>query len=155
MSSLLAVDLGMTTGLALYGRDGKLRWYRSHHYGNRDRLKRAAFGLIGALPDLALIVLEGGGSIAEIWEHEAARRGIPVRRIGAETWRRAILYPREHRSGAEAKRRCRRLAGRAIDWSGARRLKALRHDTAEAILIGLWGVVELGWLDRVPDELRH
>jgi hypothetical protein len=31
----------------------------------------------------------------------------------------------------------------------------LRHDTAEAILIGLWGVLEVGWLERLPDDLRR
>lgn len=29
MSALLAVDLGVKTGLALYGQDGRLLWYRS------------------------------------------------------------------------------------------------------------------------------
>ena len=32
---------------------------------------------------------------------------------------------------------------------------ALRHDTAEAILLGLWAVVELGWLERIPPEVRR
>lgn len=38
---LLAVDLGLRSGLALYGRDGRLREYRSQNFGSQSRLKRA------------------------------------------------------------------------------------------------------------------
>ena len=62
--SLLAVDVGLRTGLALYGADGKLVWYRATSFGNRER-----------------------------------------------------------------------------------------HDAAEAILAGLWGVLEMGWLRRIPAAL--
>jgi hypothetical protein len=40
-----------------------------------------------------------------------------------------------------------------IEWSGAARPTSLRHDAAEAILIGLWGLLEAGWMGRLPDEL--
>ena len=46
VSSLLAVDLGLKTGLALYGEDGKLRWYRSKNFGTTARLKRAVYSLL-------------------------------------------------------------------------------------------------------------
>lgn len=42
MTALLAVDVGVRTGLALYGDAGRLRWYRSHNLGSIARLKRAA-----------------------------------------------------------------------------------------------------------------
>ena len=45
-------------------------------------------------------------------------------------------------------------ARRIIEWSGAPRPTSLRHDAAEAVLIGFWGVLEVGWLDAVPPELR-
>jgi hypothetical protein len=38
MPSLLAMDLGLRTGLALYVQDGRLMWYRSQHYGTRARV---------------------------------------------------------------------------------------------------------------------
>jgi hypothetical protein len=41
-----------------------------------------------------------------------------------------------------------------IEWSGITRPTSLRHDAAEAILIGLWGVLEAGWLPALPPELR-
>ncbi|MBT4053225.1 MAG: hypothetical protein HOE73_09060, partial [Bacteroidetes Order II. Incertae sedis bacterium] len=40
---LLAIDMGLRAGLAVFGRDGKLIWYRSRNYGNRSRLKKAAY----------------------------------------------------------------------------------------------------------------
>jgi len=155
VSSLLAVDLGLKTGLALYGEDGKLRWYRSKNFGTTARLKRAVYGILKEIPGLAMLVIEGGGGIAEIWEHEAQKQGIAVRRITAEDWRKTILFSREQRTGAMAKERAAWLADAVIAWSGLRRPTAPRHDAAEAILIGIWGVIEQGWLGGLPAEIRH
>ncbi|MEN9933480.1 MAG: hypothetical protein RLZZ387_59, partial [Chloroflexota bacterium] len=32
MTTLLAVDVGLRAGLALFDQDGRLRWYRSHNF---------------------------------------------------------------------------------------------------------------------------
>jgi hypothetical protein len=45
------------------------------------------------------------------------------------------------------------LARNVIEWSGARRPTSLRHDAAEAILIGLWGVLSAGWLRALPPAI--
>jgi hypothetical protein len=155
MQTLLAVDLGVRTGLALYGGDGRLLRYRSQNFGSAARLRRAVPVLLDAERDLASLVVEGGGPLADAWEREAARRRLPVRRIAAEEWRRTLLYPREQRSGAQAKMTADGLARRIIDWSGAPRPTSLRHDAAEAILIGFWGVLDAGWLDEIPIDLRR
>ncbi len=150
---LLAVDLGVRTGLALYGDDGRLRWYRSQNYGSAARLRRGAAAQLDALPRLAWLVLEGGGPLAELWRKEGERRALEVLVTGAETWRQRLLLPREQRTGVQAKRVADTLARRVVEWSGAPRPTSLRHDAAEAILVGLWGVLEVGWLDRLPDGL--
>ncbi|MDY6862901.1 MAG: hypothetical protein SV062_07920 [Thermodesulfobacteriota bacterium] len=155
MDSLLAVDLGLKTAFALYKQDGRLFWYRSQNFGTAKRLRQGVYNLLGSISGLAWLVLEGGGSIAEIWEKEAERRQIAVIRINAEQWRRILLYPREHRSGTQAKHNSDEMARRVISWSGISRPKSLRHDTAEAILIGLWAVLDIGWLKYLPPELRH
>jgi hypothetical protein len=155
MKTLLAVDLGLKTGLALYSEDGKLIWYRSHNFGTTDRLRRGAHGILREIPGLAALVIEGGGNLAVVWEKEAGQRGILVRRIGSEVWREEFLFPRERRSGPEAKKHAGEIARKIIDWSGATRPASLRHDAAEAILIGLWGVLQVGWLTAVPQELRR
>ncbi len=150
MASLLAVDLGLRTGLALYGQDGRLQWYRSHNFGTPARLRRAARRLLDELPELAYLVLEGGGHLAEIWKREAQRRHIWVRQISAEMWRQCFLLPRQQRSGSRAKASADDMARRIIAWSDARRPTSLRDDAAEAILIGLWGAIDIGWLTQVP-----
>ena len=155
MPSLLAVDLGLKTGLALYGGDGKLVWYRSHNFGTTERLRRGVFGIVEGIPELTAIVVEGGGNLATVWEKEAERRGIAVRRVGAEVWRQLFLLPREQRSGTEAKRWAGHMARKIITWSHTAQPSSLRHDAAEAILVGLWGVLHLGWLEALPAELRR
>ncbi|HVP10660.1 MAG TPA: hypothetical protein VMV94_05660 [Phycisphaerae bacterium] len=147
---LLAVDLGLTTGLALFSGDGRLQWYRSQHFADPPALRRAVHRLLGQIPDLAIICVEGGGPICAIWEKEAARRGIPLKRIAAETWRKRLLYARDQRSGRQAKRKAEELARQVIEWSQAARPTSLRHDASDAILIGLWGVLDAGWLAAPP-----
>lgn len=152
--SLLAVDLGIRTGLALYNPDGKLVWYRSHNFGAQGRLKRGAHGILNDIPALDLLVLEGGGSLAELWSREGEKRGLAVQLVTAEVWRQRLLLPRQQTSGAKAKQHADELARRVILWSGAPRPTSLRHDAAEAILVGLWGVLDAGWLTGLPAELR-
>jgi hypothetical protein len=155
MGPLLAIDLGIKTGLALYGPDGQLCWYRSKNYGTAAALRRGANTLLNSIPDLSFMILEGGGPLAAIWEREAARREIPVKQITAEQWRHKLLYPREQHTGLQAKHYADDLARRIISWSGISRPASLRHDTAEAILIGFWAVLDAGWLGEVPRELRR
>ena len=140
MSFLLSVDIGLRTGLALYGKGG-LIWYRLQNYSSIKRLKSAVYGIFKETPDISTLVMEGGGDLAEIWRKEAMRRGIDVFQISAETWREIFLYGREQRTGKQAKNNAGVIAEKIIEWSGAKRPTSLRHDAAEAILAGLWGML--------------
>lgn len=155
MDALLGIDLGLRTGLALYGQDGRLCWYRSHNFGTTARLRRGVRSVLDTHPHLAWLVLEGGGPLADVWKREAERRCISVRQISAETWRQQFLYPRQQRSGVQAKDSADVLARRVIAWSNVRRPTSLRDDAAEAILIGLWGVLDVGWLQQLPDAVKR
>jgi hypothetical protein len=155
VGSLLAVDVGLRTGLAFYHREGRLLRYRSQNFGSALRLRRGVRRLLAETPGLLRLVLEGGGPLGEIWSREAQRRDLPVRRVSAEEWRERLLLPRERRSGARAKDSAGEMARKVIDWSGAAQPTSLRHDAAEAILIGLWGLLDAGWLVELPRELRR
>lgn len=154
MRVLLAVDLGLRTGLAAYGDDGRLLWYQSRNFGTSSRLRGAVHAVFGQTPDVAWLIMEGGGRLAEIWRREAARGGVQVLQIAAEQWRNELFYQREHRNGPQAKQRALAMARRVIEWSAAPRPTSLRHDAAEAILIGLYGVRQLGWIDQLPPGLH-
>ena len=153
MSTLLAVDLGSRCGLALYDEGGTLLWYRSCHFGSRDALKRAVFGIMRPIEGLSVLVLEGDRSLGDIWAKFARKWKIEVIRTGAERWRKDLLLSRQRTSGVSAKAAADGLARRVIAWSGAPRPTSLRHDAAEAILIGLWGLLQKEWLSEVPPEI--
>ena len=149
------MDVGVRAGLALYGDDGRVIWYRSRNFGSTARLRRAAPVVLADISGLTYVALEGGGVIADIWEREAERLAATVIRVSAEEWRAELLYPREQRSGAQAKQHADALARRAIAWSGAPRPTSLTHDAAEAVLVGLWAAVSIGWLDAIPGAVRR
>lgn len=147
---LLAVDLGVRSGLACYGRDGRLRWYRSSNFGDAARLRRAIPGLLDGIDRLEWLACEGNGPLAALWLRQAELRQLQVLQCQAADWRRLLLLPRQRRRGGQAKEQAVHLARRVIDWSEIRRPTSLRHDAAEAILIGLFAVVRIGWLDAFP-----
>jgi hypothetical protein len=153
VAALLAVDLGVRTGLACWGDDGRLRWYRSQNFGAAARLRRAVPALLADPPDLARLVIEGGGPLLSAWRPEAERRAVEVQLVSAEEWRALFLLPREHGTGAQMKAVADRLARRAIAFGEGPRPTSLRHDAAEAILIGLYGALSAGWIRRLPPEL--
>lgn len=143
---LLAVDVGLHTGLALFANDGTLLWYRSHHLPSQGKLKKILFSLLETEPRPTQLILEGSGPLADIWVREAERRKLPLMQIHAESWRVKLLFPRQQRNAQQAKQFAIKSARKIIVQLGGKRPTALRHDTAEAILIGFYGLLELGWL---------
>jgi len=150
---LLAIDLGLRTGLALFGNDGKLIWYRSRNYGSRTRLKAGVYSVLNEAEGVTRTVVEGGGDLLPPWKTEIERRGLSFYQINAERWRTSLLLSRHQRHGSDAKKHADTLARSIIEWSGAKRPTSLRHDAAEAICIGFWGVLNVGWLSEIPKEL--
>lgn len=139
---LLAVDAGLHVGYALFDiSTSTLLWYRSHNYGAMVRLRRGASTLIASQPDLAMVVVEGGGSVAGPWQKAADFHHIPYCQINAEKWRQDLLYDREQRSGSQAKRAAQQYAAQTISTANApNHYNQLRHDAAEAILVGEWAL---------------
>lgn len=148
---LLAIDLGLRCGFATYNAEGRLLRYRSTNFGSKRRLRDAAWAVLRDEAPLAYLVLEGDRGLAEIWQKAATRQGAETLQVPPERWRQALLLDRQQRSGADAKAAADHVAREVIAWSGAPAPTTLRHDAAEAILIGLWGVHAVGWLKAFPD----
>lgn len=140
---LLAVDLGLKAGLAAFDGDGQLCWARSTRFGTMARLKRALPRLV--TPSLDVVVVEGDRQLAVHWGRLADKRGVQLLRVSPEQWRKRLLVPRQRRTGQDAKATAEELAWRLFDTDGATRPPTLRHDAAEAAMIGLWATLELGW----------
>jgi len=139
---LLAIDAGLHCGYAMFDlASTSLLWYRSHNYGQLARLRRGVSTLVSQELPIAVMVVEGGGNVAEPWLKVADFHCIPLVQIHAEAWRSDILYAREQRSGAEAKRAAQHYAQQRMEHAKvAYHYNQVRHDAAEAILIGEWAI---------------
>jgi len=149
---LLAVDVGLHTGLALFSAQPQLLWYRSHHISAPAKLKKVISKLLREHPRPNYLLLEGGGPLAELWLSEAEKLSIDANQIHAQQWRERLFYARQYRNGPQAKREADGLARQVIELLGGKKPTSLRHDTAEAILIGIYGLLQLGWLAQWPLE---
>lgn len=142
-SSVLAVDLGLWTGYACFSLEERprLRWYRSQHFATRAALKRAIPRVLTEAGPLSALILEGDRHLGDLWGAVAERRGARVTRVAAETWRSAILLPRQQRHGSDAKSAAIDVALACIKESEAPMPKTpLGDDVAEAICIGLYAL---------------
>ncbi|MFO7577167.1 MAG: hypothetical protein R6W66_05515 [Pelovirga sp.] len=147
---LLAVDVGLHTGLALFDDAARLLWYRSHHLADPQKLKRLVAKLLRSPPRPTHIYLEGGGPLADIWLRAADSSGLTPVQLQAQQWRQRLFHARQHSSGSIAKQQADRMARDVIAALGDKNPTGLRHDTAEAVLLGLYALLDLGWLDSWP-----
>lgn len=151
---LLAIDLGYKCGFAYFDGEGRLDRYGSTNFGNRSRFKRGAYQLVAdAGSSLQVIVVEGDSSLAAVFEKLANKRDVDLVQVSPRTWRRELLLPRQMRSGADAKEAADALAREVISWSELPGPTSLRHDAAEAILIGLWGCITAECIDLEESPL--
>ncbi len=149
---LLSVDIGLHTGLALFSSNQELLWYRSHHLSTPAKLKKLIASLLRQTPRPNYIYLEGGGQLVDIWKKEAEKLSIPTRQLHADQWRRTLFYRRQHSNRSQAKKEAEITARKVINALGGKKPTSLRHDTAEAILIGLFALLELGWVHEWPGQ---
>lgn len=147
-ATLLAVDLGLRVGLACFERDGRLRYARTRRFASRAKLKQAVPKLMKEAGSPQWLVLEGDPQLAQVWTSYAHKRGVQCLHVSPERWRQAMLLPRERRAGVDAKQAALRAAEQRMRRDGAPRHTPLRHDAAEAVLIGLWALSEIQWRDE-------
>ncbi len=151
LTHLLAVDVGVKTGLAGFGSDGRLLWWAGRNFGSVQRLRRAIPAMLGECPHLTTLVVEGDGRLAILWKKAA--RELTYHWISAETWREELLVQRQRRSGEQAKQTAVERARVLIREAKLSPPRTLSHDAAEAILIGVWARVNL--LETWPQSLGH
>ncbi len=154
---VLAVDLGLRLGLALWDDQGALHWARSQHFGSRDAMRRGAWAIIRDAGPLTALALEGDRALGEVWER-AARKQWPqviVLKTGARGWREAMMTPSQlSLTSAKLKALAGQLAREAWrDHGASKGPTALRHDAAEAVLLGLWALRQLAIAPQ--DQLTH
>ncbi len=152
---LLAVDVGLHTGLAFFSEEARLLWYRSHHFSSPSKLKKVIGKLLREQPRPSHLFLEGGGPLVDLWLREAEKLAISTKQLHAQQWRECLFYDRQHRSGSQAKKQADGLARQVIQQLGGKKPTGLRHDTAEAVLVGLYGLLQLGWLESWPATGEH
>jgi hypothetical protein len=89
---MLAVDLGLRTGLASYSADGLLTGYTAVQFPSYEELSRTvSSALINDLPSLTRVIVEGDTVLTGIWERcvRECPRGVDISflSIDAEEWR--------------------------------------------------------------------
>lgn len=143
---LLALDLGLRFGWACYTAEAHIVAYGSHHCASRAKLKNIAWATLSRLPRESSLYIEGGGPLLDVWRREANRRGIEVFTLHAEMWRADCLLPREQKRGSTAKRRAQEIARTLITHRASSAPTSLRHDAAEATLLGWWAIYQREWI---------
>ena len=79
--------------------------------------------------------------------------------VEPRAWRRALLTPKEQKTGKLAKAAARLIARQVVAecsaQADARHEGAFNTDAAEAVLLGFFSVLELGWVQRSPSVRRY
>ena len=142
---LIAIDLGLKSGLAVYDQRGLLS-YRATRFPSARAIKRAAWAVLCEVDALAHVFVEGDKDLAAHWRRAAEKQSLSFQSVRPEQWREGVLLPRQRRAGTIAKRAAMSLAHELIRASAAPAPKVpLTSDVAEAILIGYWATRQLGW----------
>lgn len=145
LAAILAIDLGLRTGLAVWDDRGRLRTWNLIRFRSPRALRDGIRTLVRDLDeDVVLAVAEGDTDLARIWSRALSARDIPVRTVSAHTWRRDVFADRPDLDGKEAKQAAITLARRLIRERADRGAPHLRHDAAEAICLGYWAA----WTER-------
>ncbi|CAJ1950814.1 unnamed protein product [Cylindrotheca closterium] len=167
---LLAVDLGLKTGFALFNKQGQLLRYEQHLF-HKDKLDEEiktivdgwesdmqAIEAIGSEEPLTVtkIAVEGGDiAILNAWE--SATKDVSITRISPEEWRFHLLSEKERTSGATSKAAARLIARQVVSDFGimGNHQGKFKTDVAEAVVLGFYVCKKLGWVTRDPVVRRY
>lgn len=138
----------------MFNSRGEMLWFRSQNFGNKARLKKAIPWVLNLEDEMDYIVIEGGGPLRKIWDAQLEKRHIDVMHIMAEDWRSELLLDREQRKGKKAKMYAIQYAENFLIKTAAKKTSTLNVNAAEAILIGIWAMKKLGWINNIRHLIR-
>ena len=173
---LLAVDLGLRTGLALYDGEGKLIRYAQYskltdavELGDLAEAWLAGEeeeGEADTKRPVTHLAIEGRDvALRDEWAAAALRAAKrldckPARLVDVspEGWRKALLLPKERKTGLAAKAAARLVARQLVlerGTDGAAHSGRFPTDAAEAVLVGYYAIRRLGWVNAEGPAVRR
>ena len=162
---LLAVDLGLRTGVSMFDDSGRLLRYEYFHFDSAEKLQEMAEILLkewelevntrvntvesGNMFKLTHIAIEGADPpLAEAWRR-ASNGLMALLFVKPEEWRGDLLTKEEMFSGESSKAASRRMAQQIIAEYGETNVQPcldIQTDMAESLLLGLHVARRLGWV---------
>jgi hypothetical protein len=169
---LLAVDLGLKSGVALFNKQGQLLRYEQHLF-NKDKLNEEIKTIVEGwesdvqksdiipsngeqLWSVTKIAVEGGDvAIFNAWD--SAAKDVSISRVSPEEWRFHLLSEKERTSGATSKAAARLIARQVVSDFGimGNHKGKFKTDVAEAVVLGFYVCKKLGWISRDPTVRRY
>ena len=153
---LLAVDLGLRTGTAVFDGNGTVLAVETWRFHDPESLD---LGLTEILTthNITHVVIEGEDrKLFYIWRRAIAKfEGVQLARVVADDWRRMLLSKKEMRDARKAKSAAGLIAKQVLKHNEELRDKKLSSDAAEALLVGRYAVRVLGWVSSKEPSVKR
>jgi Icc-related predicted phosphoesterase len=167
---LLAVDLGLRSGVSLFNNRGELVRYEQFHF-ERETLQETAQQLVQEWEEdvnkdmdssdprpwrVTHLAIEGGDpAFRDAWSE--ATEDVSLLYVSPEEWRGGLLLDKEKTSGKDSKAAARLIARQVVTDFGVMSLHdgKFKTDVAEAVVLGLYVARKLGWITREPAIRRY
>ena len=157
VSYLLAVDLGLRTGVSIFDSSGKLLSFEDFLFASTEDLLQGAVSLIARWEErlntkITHIAIEGSDIM--LWKAwmEAATSERHLLSVKPSDWRNDLLLPKEQSNGLTAKAASRLIARQIVADHGVMPVPEteFQTDAAESILLGLHVARRLNWIVGEP-----
>ena len=174
---LMAVDLGLRSGISLFNNHGELVRYEQFHFSDELDLEDSAGRLLEqwehdvnkdtsneneALKPWRVthIAIEGADpGMRNAWSRVAQTREqeLSLLCISPEEWRAHLLTKKEKASGSSAKEAARLIARQVVADFGSMEVHKgkFKTDVAESVVMGVYVARKLGWVKREPAVRRY
>ena len=170
---LLAVDLGLRSGVSMYNSQGQLLRYEQFHF-DRETLPQVARDIVEDWEfecndssdkaneatrkpfRITHIAIEGGDPVfREAWAE--TRGDVSVLSVPPEEWRAGLLTKKERKSGKDAKAAARLIARQVVSEFGTMDLHdgKFKTDVAESVVLGMYVARKLGWISTQGPVVRR